>query len=199
MSIVGKIAEWDDIKGYGFISVDRQAPRILFHLSDLSGHSQRPRLNERVHFTLTKDVHGSFIAKEIERPVIFSFSLAVTVWFITILGSAVWLLHYPSIALLYYAFLSSVTYLVYLYDRSATIDKHTRMPEIFLHTLAILGGWPGAALAQSFLRHKSIGTSFRYGFWATVVLNVSLYAWTFTKAGEMKLYEIINTLQVYMM
>ncbi|MCK6264606.1 DUF1294 domain-containing protein [Vibrio sp. ZSDE26] len=199
MSIVGTISEWNDIKGYGFISVDKQAPRILFHVSDLSGHSQRPRINERVHFTLTKDAHGAFIAKEIERPLIFGFSLAVTVWFTTVLCSAVWLLNYPLISLLYYAFFSATTYLLYLYERSATIEHSTRIPEPILHLFAVSGGWPGAALAQSLLRHKSNNVNFAYGFWLTVVVNVLVFAWTFTDVGEKKLYELINAIQVMVM
>ncbi len=42
-----------------------------------------------------------------------------------------------------------------------------------MHTLALAGGWPGALLAQQWLRHKSAKQEFRAVFWATVVLNVA--------------------------
>jgi ABC-type lipoprotein export system ATPase subunit len=39
--------------------------------------------------------------------------------------------------------------------------------------LNILGGWPGALVAQQVLRHKSNKASFRSAFWGTVVVNVA--------------------------
>ncbi|ASM76102.1 hypothetical protein VITFI_CDS0323 [Vitreoscilla filiformis] len=41
-----------------------------------------------------------------------------------------------------------------------------------MHAIALLSGWPGALIAQQFLRHKSVKAEFRQVFWATVVLNV---------------------------
>jgi uncharacterized membrane protein YsdA (DUF1294 family) len=39
--------------------------------------------------------------------------------------------------------------------------------------LALACGWPGALLAQQWLRHKSAKQEFRAVFWVTVVLNVA--------------------------
>ncbi|MEZ9823063.1 DUF1294 domain-containing protein [Shewanella sp. 10N.286.45.A1] len=38
----------------------------------------------------------------------------------------------------------------------------------------MLGGWPGALLAQQVLRHKSEKTSFKIVLWLTVVSNIGL-------------------------
>ncbi|MGL6045682.1 MAG: DUF1294 domain-containing protein, partial [Vogesella sp.] len=38
---------------------------------------------------------------------------------------------------------------------------------------ALLGGWPGAALAQYVFNHKSTKPSFRRLYWLTVLLNVA--------------------------
>jgi uncharacterized membrane protein YsdA (DUF1294 family) len=45
--------------------------------------------------------------------------------------------------------------------------------ESTLHTLSLVGGWPGALVAQQVLRHKSNKATFRTAFWGTVVANVA--------------------------
>ena len=71
-----------------------------------------------------------------------------------------------------YAGLSAITFVAYALDKSAATSGAWRTPENTLHMLAIAGGWPGALLAQQFLRHKSTKQPFRQVFWATVLLNV---------------------------
>ena len=39
--------------------------------------------------------------------------------------------------------------------------------------LGLLGGWPGAIVAQQVLRHKSNKAAFRASFWLTVLANVA--------------------------
>jgi len=61
-----------------------------------------------------------------------------------------------------------------------------------LHTLSFLGGWPGAAIAQSFLRHKSKKASFRFTYWITVIANYGALYWLITPAGSLWLRNVIN-------
>ena len=68
---------------------------------------------------------------------------------------------------------SAVTFFAYAKDKSAAQRGAWRTPEDTLHLLAFAGGWPGALLAQQFLRHKSTKPEFRTAFWATVILNVA--------------------------
>lgn len=76
---------------------------------------------------------------------------------------------------LVYGVMSLATYAVYALDKSAARHRRRRVPERTLHLLALLGGWPGALLAQQFLRHKSAKASFRSAFWGTVLLNVGMF------------------------
>jgi len=71
-----------------------------------------------------------------------------------------------------YVGLSLLCFLLYARDKAAARAARRRTPERTLHLLALLGGWPGALLAQRHLRHKSSKASFRSAFWGTVVLNV---------------------------
>ena len=67
---------------------------------------------------------------------------------------------------------SLTAFLAYAFDKSAAKGGRWRTSESTLHLLALAGGWPGALLAQQFLRHKSVKASFRSVFWGTVVLNI---------------------------
>lgn len=66
---------------------------------------------------------------------------------------------------------SLAAFIAYAADKSAARNERWRVPENTLHLLALLGGWPGALIAQNRLRHKSSKTSFLVVFWATVLLN----------------------------
>ena len=75
------------------------------------------------------------------------------------------------------AALSLITFALYYFDKRAAIRGAHRAPETTLHALAVLGGWPGAILAQRIFRHKSSKTGFQLLFWITVSVNVMVMAW----------------------
>ncbi|HEY0332463.1 MAG TPA: DUF1294 domain-containing protein [Stenotrophomonas sp.] len=70
-----------------------------------------------------------------------------------------------------FAVLSVATVLVYARDKRAARRQGRRTPELTLQLLGLAGGWPGALLAQRFLRHKNRKVSFQVGFWACVLLH----------------------------
>lgn len=76
-----------------------------------------------------------------------------------------------------YAVIASVTFLAYAIDKAAAQSNRWRIPESTLHALALLGGWPGAMLAQTLLRHKSVKREFRLIFWITVAVNLLVLGW----------------------
>ena len=67
---------------------------------------------------------------------------------------------------------SLLSFAVYALDKAAAQRGGRRTPENTLHMLALVGGWPGAMVAQQRLRHKTKKESFRLVFWITVVLNL---------------------------
>lgn len=70
--------------------------------------------------------------------------------------------------------MSTITLLLYAWDKRQAKKQGWRVPEKRLHLLALLGGWPGALLGQCWLRHKSIKTKFRLVFWLTVLLHTAI-------------------------
>ena len=77
------------------------------------------------------------------------------------------------IALAFGMLLSVIAYAVYAADKRAAVARRQRTPESTLLLIGLLGGWPGAVIAQRRLRHKTRKTSFLVRFWFTVVLNVA--------------------------
>lgn len=72
-----------------------------------------------------------------------------------------------------YIALSAITFILYAVDKSAARNNKHRIPERTLHLMSLLGGWPGALLAQQIFRHKTKKQPFRVVFWMTVIVNVS--------------------------
>jgi len=95
------------------------------------------------------------------------------------------LLPVPVIAL--YAGASLIAFIAYALDKAAARAGRRRTPENTLHLLALIGGWPGALLAQRQFRHKTAKTSFRVVFWATVLLNCGALGWLTTAGGSQAL------------
>ncbi|WP_309716131.1 DUF1294 domain-containing protein [Armatimonas sp.] len=69
--------------------------------------------------------------------------------------------------------LSSILFTEYQHDKKAAQASRWRTAENRLHLLSLLGGWPGALVAQQGLRHKSRKTAFLVPFWITVILNIA--------------------------
>ena len=69
------------------------------------------------------------------------------------------------------ASVSLFTFLIYAADKSRAKTGDWRIAEIVLHVLALIGGWPGAFVAQRWLRHKNAKVSFQIVFWLTVALH----------------------------
>ena len=56
------------------------------------------------------------------------------------------------------------------HDKDRAVSSGWRVPESSLHLAELLGGWPGALLAQRRLRHKCSKTSYQFVFWNIVIL-----------------------------
>jgi uncharacterized membrane protein YsdA (DUF1294 family) len=91
-------------------------------------------------------------------------------------------------------FISSiVTLIFYAIDKSAAQNGRWRTKESTLLLFGLIGGWPGALLAQKILRHKSKKQAFQIMFWVTVVLNCFTLGWLLvTKSGSNFLRSILG-------
>jgi uncharacterized membrane protein YsdA (DUF1294 family) len=83
-----------------------------------------------------------------------------------------------------FAGMSSVVFLMYGLDKWAAKRGAQRTPENTLQICALLGGWPGALLAQQAFRHKSSKRSFQVTFWFIVALNCCTLGFLLSPTGD---------------
>lgn len=88
----------------------------------------------------------------------------VTIW----LRDGSWL---PWLPAAIYLVMSVITFGLYGYDKRQARGEGRRTPEKLLHGLELLGGWPGALVAQQVFRHKTRKVAFQVVFWLIVLLH----------------------------
>ncbi len=187
----GRLTQWDDAKGYGFISPDDGGPRLFVHAKAFGLRPQRPFVGERLSYREGRDAQGKRRAVDVQSlepravppapaprdggrvlllvPAFAGFVLAChLLW-----GLPNWLWGL-------YSAMSLATFIVYALDKRAARRGDWRVGEGTLHALALACGWPGALLARQLLRHKSVKPAFRRAYWLTVALNVAAFVALFT-------------------
>ena len=187
MRFEGTLTSWNDERGFGRIESSQGGEPIFVHVSAWPRNSGRPQLKQALSFEVELGPKGKRALNlqliQSRRAPMRSERASRAQWgtaSLFVLPS--FLLLYVVIAILWkpplwlaalYVVASGATFVAYAADKSAATSGSWRTPESTLHALALAGGWPGALLAQQFLRHKSTKREFRQVFWATVVLNLT--------------------------
>lgn len=70
-----------------------------------------------------------------------------------------------------YPVVSLVSLLLYWQDKQQARTQAWRTPEKVLHASELLGGWPGALLAQQVFRHKTRKVSYQVVCWGIVLVH----------------------------
>lgn len=65
---------------------------------------------------------------------------------------------------------SLLSWVAYRNDKRRAEKGRQRVPEAYLQALSLVGGWPGAFLAQRWFRHKTSKVSFQLIFWMIVLV-----------------------------
>lgn len=188
----GRIVEWHDDRGFGFIMPNGGGDRVFLHIKSLAS-SRRPTGGELVNYRVVSDERGRLRADEAayalqsRRPTSASHLNPVLLWLGAVALCAVVLAAVASaipraVAAVYLA-TSAATVLAYAFDKSAAQRGRWRTKETTLHALSLAGGWPGALVAQQLFRHKTRKENFRAAFWMTVVANLCGLFWLLSKPG----------------
>ena len=196
----GRLVEWFDDKGYGFIQPDDTSKdRVFLHIKEFAQRGPRPIVGCALEYIVQLDGQGRYQARQVtylkasqtqknivsQRKALASkrsqaklqpIQIGIVVYILALAGlSFSGLL--PSLVLLFVSIINVMTYWFYAQDKEAAQQGNRRVPENTLHILAFLGGWPAAWLAQQRLRHKTQKQPFRTIYFCTIFSNILLILW----------------------
>jgi cold shock CspA family protein len=61
----GRLTQWDDAKGYGFITPDDGGPKLFVHAKAFGLRPQRPVVGERLSYREGQDAQGKRRAQDV--------------------------------------------------------------------------------------------------------------------------------------
>ena len=190
MRVKGRITDWNDLRGFGFVSPLEGGERVFVHVSALPTGS-RPTRGEFVSYTLGTDERGrlcatqvTYVVRHAERFVLrtqarnshlIASCVAGAFFGVVALLAIVGRLWWPVVGV--YIVTSLSAFYAYKHDKEAAQVSARRTSEWTLITLGLIGGWPGALVARHRFRHKTKKVAFRVGYWLSVGFNVAGLAW----------------------
>ena len=178
----GVVKAWNPDRGFGFVERP-DAPDLFLHIKAFPRGASDPAIGDEVTFQVEVQHDGKPRAAQARRasetyvaaprptsPIIGA--LAILAFTATYLLVELYWGPVPLWVLFLYLGVSGITFGAYAIDKSAARLRQRRVAETSLILLGMLGGWPGAILAQQLLRHKTAKASFRAVFWVSVLINV---------------------------
>lgn len=207
----GHIKKWQDDKGFGFIET-AVGESVFFHISAFRAQ-RRPEVGEQVVFTVGQDNQGRLQAKDVQelsfvqqkmaqknqkirqrnhkrsaqaefeagqkKRLFLGIGFYGVVILLAVMNKLSWLV------IAWYVILGVITYGMYAKDKAAAQNGDWRTPESTLHLLSTLGGWVGALVAQTYLRHKSQKPDFRIVYYLTVIINLAGLLFIMVNGGDL--------------
>ncbi len=181
MRFKGRITQWKDDKGFGFIAPAEGGAQVFVHINDLQRRNRRPAVGDIVTYESVRASDGRVRATNVvfsgERPreskpattntAVIAFA---GLFLLVVIGLAVMgRISFMDVAI--YLVASLVAFGAYAWDKASAQAGRWRTTESTLLLMGLVGGWPGAAFAQQRFRHKSRKTSFQIAFWFSVIAN----------------------------
>jgi len=193
----GTLISWNNDKGYGFICPYDNKEDIFLHVKSLPHHQRRPKVNDVLAYKVGVNEKRQHYARSAQIKGI-AWSKFTILWFCSALffGIYVYFVIQQKLAfhpLAIYAAMSLLTIWAYSRDKRAARLGTWRTPEHRLHFFEMLGGWPGALLAQLCYRHKSRKTKYRIIFWMIVAVHGVLWYYIVTRQDTYLLYRQVVT------
>tara|TARA_R110002020_G_scaffold309301_1_gene525146 strand:+ start:299608 stop:300234 length:627 start_codon:yes stop_codon:yes gene_type:complete len=191
----GRLVEWHADRGFGFIAPDDGGPNVFLHIRALPKNDKRLEIGQPYAFDAVLSPDGRERADNVvpldkpvtpqpepEKPKRSRWRLLehlppflVIVAFAGIFASVSMVTDVSSNWYIIYGEASFACLVGYWIDKNAAIQKNWRVSETILLLIGLVGGWPGAIVAQEVFRHKTRKGTFRYLFWMTVAINMAAF------------------------
>jgi uncharacterized membrane protein YsdA (DUF1294 family)/cold shock CspA family protein len=187
----GKITDWNDDRGFGFVTTAGTGVRHFMHIRSFHGRGRRPAVGDAVTFELQPQDGGRSDAAVKVLPMGERFAAPTTGpsrsfaidWLIALLqalalGIALLTARLPGwVAALVLAG-SFMAFVIYNIDKRRAEQglSHARISEVGLLQISLIG-WPGALAAQQLFRHKSSKSGFYVPFRLVGLGQAFVLAW----------------------
>ncbi len=157
----GRLVEWFDEKGYGFIQPnDDSKDRVFLHIKDFARQGPRPILGCALEYNVIVDVQGRYRAQQVsylkasqtqksrtskvspkktEQGQRWSPMQIASVAYIVFLALLVLMGRLSGLVLLFISVMNAASYWFYAQDKEAAQNGQRRVPENTLHLLSFLG------------------------------------------------------------
>lgn len=184
----GRLVSWNNERGFGFIAADGGGQDVFVHASAFAKEGRHIEVGGNYEFDLDTSQDGRPKARRVTYVAVLkpgpsllsqvlqrgpSFLVIPAFLFIVIAVSTQrpvspnWLV--------IYAVASIACFSGYGLDKAAASQKQWRVSETILLLVGLVGGWPGAILAQEVFRHKTQKKTFRTLFWMSVGINMAAF------------------------
>ena len=177
----GRIARWYDERGFGWLSLTECEEEVFLHITAFERRQGTPAAGDRVSIVLTEDekkrlrgIQAVFMDKQSSGGRLRLDKLPLAAGLCLLVVMLVGLLLAKPQGFVWWTLLvfNLIVFAAYLKDKQAAqYEGRRRVREDTLHFLGLLGGWPGALIAQQLLRHKTSKRSFQIVFWLTALLD----------------------------
>jgi uncharacterized membrane protein YsdA (DUF1294 family)/cold shock CspA family protein len=210
----GKLISWKPDRAFGFIRPDEGGADVFVHLRDFGRIARPPKIGDAISYQRVGDGKGRYRAADVQveglqrsagsmrsrtrtarrgaeaesapsrSPSWIACLFLAGVAVLAAFGPLPWIV--PPL----YLIASVAAWLLYAFDKSAAMNRRWRTQETTLLAAGLLGGWPGALVAQQQFRHKTRKLSFQIPFWFTVLLNCAALAWACTQDGAQAIRQL---------
>jgi len=205
----GTVSYWRDDKGFGFVSTE-SGERLFFHIRDFrSCPARRPQQGDKLSFELSMDKQQRpyALAVQLEEATVAEVKPAKAsgpdyshiqqqAWCFRYLFFFLLLLSllagsFVFTVPLFYLEASLFTYCLYQIDKKLACSGHSsRLPEESLQMFSLIGGWPGALVAQKHLHHKVHKMPFQREFRFVIYGNSCFLLWLLSDSGSAFLQKV---------
>jgi len=201
----GTLVTWNDERGFGFLDPGEGAKQVFVHISGFPRDAARPEEGVEYSFELESMRDGRTKAVGVRPAARISYGrpggrrwpvrwgtlsyLAIAAFLpLYIVATVRW--HLPVWVHALYLATTIGCFAAYALDKSAARTGGWRLAERSLLLLGLIGGWPGAIVAQQLFRHKTRKRAFLTEFWASVALNVIAFTVLASPLSSQLLYRI---------